>query len=327
MPNRPGSPARATLAPDSDFIESFVLGEAGILGRIVRLGPALGTILARHDYPVPVSALLSEALALAAVLAGGLKYEGVFSLQTRGDGPVGLLVADVTSDGNLRAYADFDAEKFAAAEAAGGLAAAPVPRLLGGGYLAFTVDQGPDTERYQGIVDLCGANLADCARNYFTQSEQVATSLRLVAGQGADGGWRAAALALQRMPLEEAAGAFAEDSLAEVWHTAEVLLSSATDDELLDPDLATGDLLYRLFHELGVRVFPEKRLRDKCRCSEDRVLALLASFSEEEKATLERDGVIDVTCQFCSTVYMFPVDELDGRIAAWRRSAGDDGEA
>jgi molecular chaperone Hsp33 len=184
-------------AARDDFVRSFRLEAAGVRGRHVRLGRAIDTVLTQHDYPEPVSRLLGELIALAALLSSTIKYDGIFTVQTRGDGPLRMMVADVTSAGALRGYADFDADALAVLprDEEGG----SVPRLLGAGHLAFTVDQGPETERYQGIVALEGASLSDCAHNYFRQSEQIATAIRISADLTADG-WRAGALMLQREP-------------------------------------------------------------------------------------------------------------------------------
>src|SRR5260221_8195049 len=196
----------AAVRPTDDVIQPFQIDGPGLRGRLIRLGASVDAVLGRHDYPEPVARLLGETLALAAALSGALKYDGVFSLQTKGDGPIRMMVVDVTSEGAMRGYAAFDAERLAAATAAVGGAplAAPVPRLLGQGHLAFTVDQGPDTERYQGIVELVGGTMADCAHHYFRQSEQLQAGIRLASGRaaGPDGSlcWRAGALMLQRLP-------------------------------------------------------------------------------------------------------------------------------
>ena len=169
-----------------DLVQPFQIDSSGLRGRLVRLGPALDEILTRHAYPEPVAMMLGEAIALAAALAGALKYEGVFTLQTKGDGPIGMLVADVTSAGALRGYAQYDAGKLAKAIATspGGATGIgdSVPRLLGAGHLAFTVDQGEHTDRYQGIVELQGSTLAECAHHYFRQSEQVEAGLKVAVG-------------------------------------------------------------------------------------------------------------------------------------------------
>ena len=204
VPANLSSPPHPDRAPVDDLAQPFRLESMGVRGRLVRLGPALDRILGPHRYPPAVAEILAEGVTMASVLATGLKYDGIFTLQTRGDGPVGTLVADVTSDGALRGYARFDAHRLDdAAEGAGG----PVPRLLGAGHMAFTVDQGPDTERYQGITELAGATLADCAHTYFRSSEQLATAMALRArtreGEaGVAAGARACALVLQHLPTE-----------------------------------------------------------------------------------------------------------------------------
>src|SRR5262245_23322940 len=198
--------------PLDDLIQPFKLEGQAVRGRLVRLGPLLDVILHRHQYPDAVATLLAEMLALSAALAGALKYEGVFTLQTKGDGPIRLMVADVTSSGDVRGYAQFDAERLAAIGATAEGSSLSVPRLLGAGYLAFTVDQGQHTERYQGIVELTGATLAECVHHYFRQSEQFEAAIKLAAGRSApDGTWRAGALMLQRLPPEAGAAEDVED--------------------------------------------------------------------------------------------------------------------
>ena len=187
-----------------DSVLPFQLDALGVRGRLVRLGPSLDEIIERHHYPLAVARPLAEAMTLCAALATSLKYDGIFTLQISGDGPVRLLVTDLTTDGALRGYAQFDSWKLAIA--LGGSAEAPdgyVPRLFGHGRLAFTVDQGQHTERYQGVVPLEGATLADCAHTYFRQSEQLPTGIKIAARRherDGKGHWRAAALMVQEKP-------------------------------------------------------------------------------------------------------------------------------
>jgi molecular chaperone Hsp33 len=323
-----------TVAPEvapevaaDDFVRTFRLDKAGVRGRQVRLGDALNTVLVQHDYPDPVSRLLGELIALSTLLASTIKYDGVFTVQTRGDGPLSMTVADVTSDGALRGYADFDPDAVAAALADG--EEGSVPRLLGAGHLAFTVDQGPDTERYQGIVALEGASLSECAHNYFRQSEQIATATQLTAGRVA-GMWRAGALMLQHEPgdgghdrplgrddLPDTPGAGLEDQEAnEDWRRAVILMSSVTPDELLDPAIGSDALLFRLFHEESVRVHAPRPLAFGCRCSRDRVENTLKGLPETEIKGLKIDGRVVVTCQFCNKSESFGDIELDAIYAA-----------
>lgn len=298
-----------TMTPlPADFLLPFQFRDLGIRGRLVRLGTVADTVLRTHAYPDAVGELLAEALALSAALAGALKFDGIFTLQTKGDGPVSMLVADTTSAGEMRGYAKFDAERL---HRAAGATAAPVPKLLGAGYLAFTVDQGPHTERYQGIVELHGATLADCAHRYLRQSEQIEAGIRLAAHHpaGAEGvsRWGAAALTLQRLPESDGVRISDEDqeSSAENWRRVLALMSSVTDSELLDMTLGPYDLLHRLFHEERVNVSEAKPLLHRCRCSELRVQRALASIPEEELENLKVNGRIEVTCEFCNACYVF----------------------
>jgi molecular chaperone Hsp33 len=296
--------------PMDDLIRPFQIDPFALRGRHVRLGPVFDRVVSRHGYPAPVAAMLGEALALAALLAGALKYEGIFTLQTKGDGPIRLMVADVTSDGAVRGYAQFDEEALARIAAPGN----SVPRLLGAGYLAFTVDQGEHTERYQGIVELDGATLADCAHHYFRQSEQIEAGIR-VAARHSPAGWRAGAVMIQRLPDEGGEADESEQAIEandDGWRRALLLLGTCRDDELTDPALDPDALLFRLFHEEGVRVYPAQKLDARCRCSRARIEGVLSTLPAEDLAHLIVDGAVEVTCEFCSTTYDF----TEGEIAA-----------
>ena len=315
------------IAAKDDFVRTFRLDAAGVRGRQVRLGSALNTVLEQHDYPDPVSRLLGELIALSALLASTIKYDGVFTVQTRGDGPLGMMVADVTSAGALRGYADFHADILRAALA--GAEEGSVPRLLGAGHLAFTVDQGPDTERYQGFVALEGTSLSECAHNYFRQSEQIATAIQLTA-EWVAGVWRAGALMLQHAPggggydrplgrdaLPDTPGAGLEDQEAnEDWRRAVILMSSVSPAQLLDPTLGSDDLLFRLFHEESVRVHAPRPLAFGCRCSRARVESTLKALPRDEIKALNIDGRVVVTCQFCNKSESFGDIDLDAIYAA-----------
>ncbi len=301
-----------------DLLQPFQIEDPGLRGRLVRLGPSVDRVLSAHAYPEPVATLLGETLALAVALAGALKFDGVFTLQTRGDGPISMLVADVTSGGDLRGYASFDAQRLAAAVA--GPIEAPVPRLLGAGHLAFTVDQGSDTDRYQGIVELIGATLADCVHHYFRQSEQLQAAVRLACGRPG-GQWRAGALMLQRLPAaggirvpRDLAGDgtpdWDDDDGDDDWRRSLLLMGSSTVAELIDPDLSPSDLLFRLFHEDGVRVYPVQPVRAGCRCSRERVVTVLGALPRDEVESLKVDDRIEVTCEFCNTRYVFSDADL-----------------
>ena len=288
-----------------------------VRGRLVRLGPTLHQILTRHDYPELVSELLGQAVALSSALAGALKYNGVFTLQTKGDGPLSTMVVDVKTPGDLRGYAQYDADAIAAFQPN---ANPSIPRLLGAGHIAFTVDQGTRTERYQGIVALEGQSLADCAHNYFRESEQIETAIVLACGKAlTDGGWRGGAIMLQRLPegdpailargVEIERGVVSEDD----WRRVVTLLASARDSELMDPNLSGDELLFRLFHEDGVRIFEPTKLQPGCRCSKKRAERILAQLPKKELPDLAVDNELIVTCEFCDASYSFSIEQFDSR--------------
>jgi molecular chaperone Hsp33 len=291
----------------SDYIRPFQIETSGLRGRLVRLGPELDGILGRHAYPAPVARFLAETLTLATLLSAMLKYDGVFTLQGKGDGPLRLLVADVTSEGKMRAFAQYDAAAFegeSGARMTEDAELAPAAALLGKGYLAFTVDQGENTERYQGIVELYGKTLADCVQHYFRQSEQIDTGVA-VAAELTEAGWRAGGVMLQRMPEEGGTAPILSSADEDGWRRAMVLLSSATPKELIGASVAGDDLLYRLFHQDGVRAYPAKLLSFGCRCSDERVRGMLKGLARDDIDHLKVDGKVEVSCQFCSTVYRY----------------------
>ena len=291
-------------AAQRDFIQPFSIEGHGVRGRLIRLSNVVDTIIRQHAYPDSVAKLLAEMMVLAAALGAALKYEGVFTLQTKGDGPIKLMVVDITSAGAMRGYAQFDA----AAVAAIPTDQASLPRLHGKGYLAFTVDQGQHTDRYQGIVEMDGATLADCVHHYFRQSEQLKAGFKLATAKTSDG-WRAGAIMLQRLPQENVTE-MAEDVADDAWRRAFILMASCTDKELLDLETPATDILYRLFHEDGVRVQKVQGVEAKCRCSRERVETVLNAMSPAELADLQVDGKLEVTCEFCNTRYDFPVTQF-----------------
>jgi molecular chaperone Hsp33 len=296
----------------ADVLRPFQLDRSRLRGRLVRLADTVDWVLRAHAYPPPVSALLGELLVLAGGLAGGLKFDGSFSLQVRGDGPVGLMVADCTNDGRMRGYASFDA---AAIE---GRAEGEPARLLGGGLLALTVDQtASGGETSQGIVELDGRSLAEAMLAYFHRSEQVPTGIRTALGRDPlTGAWRAGAIIVQAMPgTGPAAGPAAEED----WRRTMLLLETTREAELLDFDLAPDELLWRLFHEEAVRVYRPLPLQPGCGCDEARVEATLRSFPPEDIEEMRLpDGSVTVTCQFCSRTYRYDGRQLEALRSARR---------
>ncbi len=303
---------RGETAEGADLCLPFLVSGGAFRGRLVRLTGAATQILGAHNDPEPVALLLAEAMAAAVALAGGLKYKGVFTLQVQGKGPVHTLVTDVTSDGDLRGCTKFDPEALAA-ELAKAKPGGPMPHLLGpGAHLSFTVDQGPDTERYQGIVELSGETLTEAVHHYFRQSEQLESALKIAASPAKDGSgrWTAAALLLQRMPEAGGIAALSQEDRDDVWRTAVILMSSVKDTELLDPSLAPDRLLHRLFGTLGVRGTRPRPIAARCRCSRERSERILASFPVDEISSYAVNGEIHMECEFCRTDYVFLESEL-----------------
>ena len=320
----PETPVRAPSAvPIDDAVLPFEVSALDLRGRLTKLGPALDELLAKHDYPAPVGKLLGEAIVLTTLLGSALKFDGRFILQTQTDGPVSLMIVDYQAPNRMRAYARFDASRLAP-----GLDSAA---LLGRGHLAMTIDQGPDMSRYQGLVALEGGNLEDAAHEYFLRSEQIPTRVRIAVGEewrGGDGQgpkhrWRAGGMLLQFLPKapERArqadlhpgdapegtvAHTVAED---DAWVEGQSMIATVEDVELIDPELSGERLLYRLFHERGVRVFAPLPLRAQCSCSRDAVSAMLKSFEPKDRAEMVKDGKVVVTCEFCSSVYEFTPTE------------------
>jgi molecular chaperone Hsp33 len=300
---------------NQDQVIPFEVKPLGVRGRIVRLGPVIDDILSRHDYPAPVSSLLAQSVALTSLLGTALKFNGKFILQTKTAGPVSILVADFVSPNGIRGVAKFDADRLKH------VSARDEKALLGAGHLAMTVDQGSDMDRYQGIVPLGEATLTDAAHTYFQQSEQIPTRLKLAAGPVQMRGeksarWLAGAVLVQHLPREggaspihfssgDAPGGEDQPQEHDDWVKAKLLLDTVEDHELLDPTLSIEELLYRLYHEDGVTVYPPIPLMRHCTCSRDAVFAMLQRFSNEDRADMIEDGAIKVTCEFCSTDYVF----------------------
>lgn len=289
-------------------IVNFYLPNRPVRGRLVRLGPLAEALLSRHRHKEPVTRLIGEALALTAGLASALKFRGTFSLQARGDGPVPMLLADCTDTGELRGHATAKAALLDPL-----LAITPRPsaaQMLGHGRLAFTVDQGPETDRHQGIVAFTGESLADMALHYFRASEQLKCQVRLACAQ-TQAGWRAAALILERVPGEGGVDpSLLPEELEEAWNNAAILAATLTDDELLDDGIAPERLLYRLFHEGGVVADRARALSYGCRCSRARLAGILEGFPTEDLDHMAVDGDIIMTCEFCNFDFRFPRESV-----------------
>jgi len=308
-----------------DLVLPFRTVKSDVIGRVVRLGSVVHAILSRHAYPEPVSHALGEALALTAMLGSALKTSAKLILQTKTDGPLDFLVADFEQPGEVRGYANFDK---ADSVLAGTKGRGDQGALLGTGHLAMTIDPGGSRDRYQGIVAVAREPLLTAAHEYFRRSEQLPTFIRLAVARHygpAEGGgqrgwrWRAGGLMIQQLPREggrqrlegEARDLSLEGEDDENWNRARHLAATVEDHELIDPMLAPERLLYRLFHEEGVRVVPATGLAEACRCSRERIELYLTRFAWAELADLrEPDGGLTVTCEFCSRTYRFAPGEV-----------------
>lgn len=318
-----------------DRVVPFTVPDLDIRGRVVRLGASIDTVLERHGYPEPVSRVLGEAAALTVLLGTALKFDGRFQLQTKSDGPISMLVVDFNAPDNYRAVAHFDEARLEQAIAAGATATGD---LLGEGHLGLTVDQGSQATRYQGVVALERQSLEEAAHQYFRQSEQIPSRVRLAVGSVVNGSgrqWRAGGLIAQFMPHsperlraadlhpgdapeghEILAGDHPDGISDDAWAEARSLTETIEDHELLDPLLESERLLYRLFHERGARVFEPVVVHEACRCSRERVLGMLRGFSaEDRRAMVADDGTLGVTCEFCSRRYVFDPAEVEAGLS------------
>lgn len=299
--------------PFLDLVQPFLINRSSIRGRMVRLGSVVDTILHRHQYPDAVSHLLGELLVITVMLGSKLKLDGILTIQLRGDGPVSMMVADCTSAGDIRGYADFDAE--AIATLLEKHSAPTFGQLLGKGYFAITLDPGGDMERYQGIVNLEGESFCDCVRAYFESSEQIDVSLQVsVAKHATQKGaeWVAGGIMAQRMPTEGGVPSseiridmFEPERISEDWNRTIALLGTVREFELVDPELNPHKLLYNLFHEDGVWAFDSRPVQVGCRCTRERIEGIIRSMSDDDIEHLVDNGTITVTCQFCNKDEVF----------------------
>jgi molecular chaperone Hsp33 len=302
-------------------VTPFFLPRRPVRGRLVRLGPLADALLTRHDNDDSVTRIAGEALALVAALATALKFRGSFSLQAKGDGPVNMLLADCTDTGALRGYARAVPDRLQAL-----LDDDPEPSamaLLGRGYLAFTVDQGPDRERHQGIVGISGADLSEMALHYFATSEQIRCTIRLACAR-TEAGWRAAALILERIAGSGGIDpAMDEAAQEESWRTATTLAATVSDAELLDDSLPAERLLYHLFHTEGVAADRPRALAYGCRCSRQRLSGILDGFAADDLDHMTVDGDIVMTCEFCNVDFRFPREDVRGLAEDRKDGLGD----
>jgi molecular chaperone Hsp33 len=294
-------------------VRPFQIEGMDVRGRAVRLGTVVDQILKAHDYPEPIARILGEMLVLTGMLGSMMKFDGIVTIQTKSGGPVPMMVADFERRedgiGRLRGYADIDETKLSAF--------GKNPSFEGmigskSGYMALTIDQGEDMERYQGIVELKGESVSEVAHNYFSGSEQTPTEIRLHCNKDAvTGFWRAGGIMVQHLARgEEGRERILDRDTKEEWARASILMTSVKADELTDPQLNLDQLLFRLYHEDGVRVFEAEHMVHKCRCSREGLMTVIKGFSDDDIEHATVDGSIDVNCQFCNTTYKFDPAEV-----------------
>jgi molecular chaperone Hsp33 len=313
-----------------DVVLPFAVEPLDVRGRVVRLGPAIDTILTRHGYPDIVARALGEAAALTVLLGSSLKFEGRFQLQTKTDGAIEMIVVDFDAPDRLRATARFDKERIEAFPSG-----TKTAELLGNGILAMTIDRGSDRSRYQGVVALEGQGFEEAAHQYFRQSEQIPTKVRLAVAEQFEGGrhaYRAGGLMIQFLPISPERQRQADFHPGDIpeghpsndkahveddaWVEAKTLVETVEDLELVDPSVSSERLLYRLFHERGVRVYQAQHVHEECRCSEARILNMMRRFSPEDRRDMVGDnGRIGITCEFCSRVYDLDPARVEAEIA------------
>lgn len=290
------------LGEADDLVAAFQVDGHAARGRIVRMGAALDDIVSSHDHPPAVKRLVGEAVLLAALVGDSLKFNGRLIVQANGNGPVNFVVAEWNSGGAVRGFAQYSGAPVS--DDAG------VAQLLGTGSFAMTIDPGGEMERYQGVVALEGDRLSHCAERYFEQSEQTPTRIRLAVGEnvqtGGKSNWRGGGAILQQIAGDEARGDASAD-----WDHCRALFETIADDELIDPDISAATLIYRLFHEDGARLFEPRTLTKHCPCNRERLVEILARFSEDEQAEMEKDGKIGMTCEYCNRLFEFTPEDID----------------
>ena len=289
----------------ADKLLGFTLPARNARARLVRLERSVDQVLSAQDYPPPVTHLLSEALVLASLTGGLLKQDGEdaqLTLQAQTpNGVVSLLVADYRG-GELRGYADFDAERLAVLGAN-----PPLSALFGEGYLAVTFETGK-AQRYQGIVPLEGDSLAQVCEAYFTQSEQIPTMIRIASRAGGAGkvGRAAAGMLIQHLADGEEGRERLHVRMDHPdWEHVATMASTISHDELLDPALSLEGIAWRLFHEEdAIRIQPGSKLARGCRCSAGYYVSVISRFPQAERNEMRNsDGVIVVDCAFCARAF------------------------
>ena len=306
----------------SDVCLPFQMERVSARGRIVRMERTLQDVIKPHALPQQAARLMADAMVSCALTASLFKFDGTFILQASGNGPVTMLVSDMTAQGGMRGVLHYDDAQLQDMDAQSGLS-----DFMGDGHMAFTIEQGPSRERYQGIVELRGQSFSDGLNHYFEQSEQIRTKTRVFIDVTGDK-IRATGLLIQEMPdiggyeagnVEKLSAhrfrdkppvtALADDD----WQRLSMFLDTATDREIMDPALGLEDLLIRFFHEDGIRVYDKIMLYKDCRCSQEKIDGIGASLGAEELDDLKNEnGDIVFTCEFCNKEFVLNTSPREG---------------
>lgn len=298
-----------TNLSQDDYVAGFASPALPISGRIVKLGrESISPILNRHAYPDHLAEILGEALIVSVLVGASMNFDGRVIAQAEGDGPVSMMVGEYRKDGGLRAYAQHEPERWAWLDKVNRGEKPHIPQLFGamGRLGLIVINDQPNAQPYQGIVPMDAGTLAECAQHYFERSVQVPTALRIHVRKDAEGHWIGGGLMIQRIAGDDARG-----DTDEGWREALALFATINDEELIDPSLPGDQLLYRLFHEVGVGMDPIELLSDSCTCSRERLIGTLKAMSDESlRELVEEDGTLGVDCQFCSRHYTIPIEDV-----------------
>lgn len=299
-------PSNDNLITGKDSVLPFLLHNSGIRGRFARLEGVVQEILTKHNYPKAISYILAEGLVIASQLGTMLKSEGAVTLQAQGTGPIDFMVIHCTYEGGLRGY--IQAKNHA--NFRGMKAGSSLPSLFGTGRLAIIMNQIDKKQQYQGIVSLEGQNLSEAIERYFKESEQIDTYFHVIISPATkDKPWCAGGMMLQHLPRNQEDHIQAHEH-AHFMEEALILAKTLTKEELYDAKLTSHELLFRLFHEQHVITYTQLPIAHQCGCSRERMQEMIATFTSEQREEMKKNGVIEITCQFCSHQEIFTEADL-----------------
>ena len=306
-------PANSNHISYEDMVLPFQIENADVTGRFIRSQDVIHDILERHNYPEPIARLLGEALLVTGMIGSGMKLRHRLLIQIQSDGAISMVIAEYRASGTMRGYVKFKQDMFE--RWTGGEDVNPF-LLLGKGHVAMTVDDGENMTPYQGIVPLEGQSLSAVILRYIEQSDQILSSLKLhlekISITDEKSVWRGGAIILQKLGRagEDFKTILPDEEALETWQRACALFHTVQNDEIIDAELSPDRLLYRLFHEDGIRIFPKTSISFACSCDAKRLRVILGNNSPEDLTHMAVDGIIHADCQFCNAHYDFPLSEF-----------------